>query len=194
MQNRATTGASELGLGGLSTVFGFIKQSDGNIGVESKVGGDTTFRLFLPRFLDTAIWAEAPVPKDAGGGRETVLVVEDNSSVCRVVVLQLQALGYDVLQCIDAATALAKLTETHVDLLFTDIVIPGDVDGFQLARNAVARWPSLKVLLTTGFGDTAKRPDARGLAVLQKPYRSMDLARAVRSTLEGNGGSHQGAR
>ncbi len=174
---------------GLSTAFGFVKQSGGNIGVESELGVGTTFRLFLPRLLEPEQEADPPLPQNAAGGRETVLVVEDNPSVRRAVVRQLTSLGYEVLECAEAATALAVLAQKRIDLLFTDVVIPGDLDGLKLARTALARWPSLGVLLTTGFGDTANRPEARGLVVLKKPYRTTDLACAMRGALDGHSGS-----
>jgi PAS domain S-box-containing protein len=178
---------------GMSTVFGFIQQSGGHIGVESKVGAGSTFRLFLPRLDEVAPIEKAPTPRDALGGRESVLVVEDNAAVRRAVVRQLESLGYNVLQAKDAATALAVLAEEPVDLLFTDIVIPGTIDGVALARTAQAHWPSIKILLTTGFGDTASRGDAQGLLVLEKPYRTTDLARALRQTLDGDRASTQQA-
>ncbi len=118
------------------------------------------------------------------GGNETVLVVEDNAEVRGVVVQQLQLLGYHVLQCEDAVAALVVLSEKRIDLLFSDIVMPGEVDGLKLARNAIAHWPSLKVLLTTGYGDVASRGDVRGLRVLEKPYRTADLAGALREALD----------
>jgi DNA-binding NtrC family response regulator len=151
----------------------------------------TTFRLFLPRLQEAALADEASAPRHAAGGRETVLVVEDNVAVRRAVVRRLELLGYNVLQSEDAAAALKALVKEGVDLLFTDIVIPGEVDGLKLARSALARWPSLRVLLTTGFGDTASRGDAGGLRVLEKPYRTVDLARALRDALDGDGTSAQ---
>jgi PAS domain S-box-containing protein len=176
---------------GLSTVFGFIKQSGGNIGVESKVAVGTTFRLFLPRLRQFELVDEGAGPQSVAGGRETVLVVEDNVAVRRVVVHQIERLGYRVLQCEDAAAAIMALTEQPIDLLFTDILIPGEVDGLKLARTSLDRWPSLKVLLSTGFGGTANRSEARDLRVLKKPYRAADLARALRDAIDGVGPSTQ---
>jgi CheY-like chemotaxis protein len=170
---------------GLSTVFGFIKQSGGNISVRSSVGVGTTFRLFLPRMPETLQGDQARAQGRAVDGRETVLVVEDNAAVSRVVVRMLQSLGYETVQAGNASAAFTILAERRIDLLFTDIVIPGEIDGIRLARAALARWPSLRVLLTTGFGDTASRSDTAGLRVLEKPYRTAELTCAVRATLGG---------
>jgi two-component system, cell cycle sensor histidine kinase and response regulator CckA len=183
-KGRADTPGTGLGL---SSAFGFIKQSGGHIGVDSQEAVGTTFRLFLPRLQEAVLLPEAPAPRNSADGRETVLVVEDNAPVRRVVVRQLELLGYDVLQCEDADAALTLLDEKRIDLLFTDILIPGEIDGLKLARTALARWPSLRILLTTGFGDTASRSDARGLRVLEKPYRSADLTRALREALDADG-------
>jgi PAS domain S-box-containing protein len=170
---------------GLSTVLGFIQQSGGHVEVESKIAVGTTFRLFLPRLDEVVASAdEVSAPGIAMGGRETVLVVEDNAALRRVVVRQLEYLGYNILQSEDAAGALKALSEKRVDLLFTDILIPGGDDGLKLARSALARWPSLRVILTSGFEDSARRGDTRGLRVLEKPYQAIDLARALRDALD----------
>jgi PAS domain S-box-containing protein len=172
---------------GLSTVFGFIKQSGGHIGIESEVGIGTTFRLLFPRLHQAERVDDAPAPQKLVGGSETVLVVEDNAALRRVVVRQVERLGYKVHQCEDAAAALAVLADTPIDLLFSDIVIAGEVNGLKLAWTALARWPSLKVLLSTGFGDAASRGDAHDLPVLEKPYRAIALGRALREALDGEG-------
>jgi PAS domain S-box-containing protein len=171
---------------GLSTVFGFIKQSGGNISVRSGVGVGTTFRLFLPRMEEISQSNQARAEGRAAGGRETVLVVEDNAAVRNVVVRLLQSLGYETIQAGNAPAALTVLVERPIDLLFTDIIIPGEMDGVRLAQAALARWPSLRVLLTSGFGDIASRSDTEGLRVLEKPYRVAELTRALRDTLDGS--------
>ncbi len=171
---------------GLSMVFGFIKQSSGHITVESEVGVGTTFRLYLPRADSGKKAEQAPATGDVVGGREMVLVVEDNEALRRVVVQQLESLGYRVLQAETAAAATNLLASEHVDLLFTDIVMPGATNGVELARTAVARWPSLKVILTTGFSDTTiqdPRAFIGGVQILNKPYRKADLARVLREAL-----------
>jgi len=174
---------------GLSMVFGFIKQSNGHIGVESEVGVGTTFRLYLPRAEGGNEAELAPAISDVVGGTETILVVEDNEPLRQVVVRQLSELGYRVLQAQTAAAAIDRLAAERVDLLFTDIVMPGEANGLELARSAIARWPHLRVVLTTGFSDTNiqdPRTLFAGVQVLNKPYRKADLARVLREAMKVN--------
>ncbi|MBV9825241.1 MAG: MASE4 domain-containing protein [Alphaproteobacteria bacterium] len=170
---------------GLSMVFGFMKQSGGHLNVYSEIGIGTTFRLYLraaPSNVDAAVEAEiAPAPPGHG---ETVLVVEDNPSLRRVVVRQLSELGYCVLEAEDAQAALRLLEQRPVQLLLTDLVMPGEIGGSELAYMATARWPGLKVLLTSGFPE--KKYDSSNLVpaqLLSKPYRKEDLARATYGAL-----------
>ncbi|HYM01819.1 MAG TPA: ATP-binding protein [Stellaceae bacterium] len=172
---------------GLSMVYGFMKQSGGHINAYSEVGTGTTIRLYLPRASDgaqTATKLEA-VPLAHGNG-ESVLVVEDNASLRRVVVRQLDELGYDVREAATAAAAI-HLLESGVkfDLLFTDIVIPGEMDGLALAGMVSARWPGIKVVLTSGFpgAKIGANGIAAGTRLLSKPYRKADLARALHEVL-----------
>ena len=187
-----TTKARGEGTGlGLSMVFGFMKQSGGHINVYSEPGAGTTFRLYLPRDQSAAGHDESrDVEASAPGGGETVLVVEDNPALRQVVVRQLTKLGYRVRESENAAAAIALL-ESHepVDLLFADVVMPGRLDGKDLARIVLERWPATKVLLTSGF--PAKKLDrapavAPDIPLLTKPYRRDALARALREAL-GNG-------
>jgi PAS domain S-box-containing protein len=171
---------------GLSMVFGFIKQSSGHVNVYSEVDHGTTFRLYLPRALTAA---EAPAaPKSfTQKGHETVLAVEDNEGLRRVVVRQLNDLGYRVLEATDGAAALKILESEPVDLLFTDIMMPGGMSGYDLAKKALARWPSLKVLLTSGFPETKLNGNgntAVKMHLLTKPYRKDDLSLALRKALD----------
>jgi PAS domain S-box-containing protein len=182
-----TTKARGQGTGlGLSMVFGFIKQSGGHINVYSEPGVGTTFRLYLPRDhapADSVSANPAAMPRGRG---ETVLVVEDDAALRRVAVRQLDQLGYRVLQAENALAALKILEETgRIDLVFTDVVMAGKVDGFDLSRIVTERWPATKVILTSGFpaanaGDVAAMPDAQ---LLSKPYLKSDLARAVHDML-----------
>jgi PAS domain S-box-containing protein len=171
---------------GLSMVFGFMKQSAGHINVYSEPGRGTTVRLYLPR-ADTGVVAEArppPAPPALGGG-ETVLVVEDNAAMRRVAVRQLNGLGYRVLEAGTAAAALALFATEAIDLLFTDVVMPGGMTGFELARAASALAPALKVLVTSGFPEMKLDGQAGGgMRLLSKPYRKDELARALRETLD----------
>jgi len=172
---------------GLSMVFGFIKQSGGHINVYSEVGIGTILRLYLPR---------AEIGAEAGGaimaaalvhGRgESVLAVEDNASLRRVVVRQLTELGYRVLEAEDAAAAFRILHSQQVDILFTDIVMPGGTSGYDLARTVLSRWPHIKVVLTSGFPENRTNGDANApnLRLLSKPYRRDDLGRIIREALD----------
>jgi CheY-like chemotaxis protein len=167
-------------------VFGFIKQSGGHINVYSEVGIGTIFRLYLPR---AAIGVEAgPAIVPAAllhGSGETVLAVEDNASLRRVVVRQLTELGYRVLEAEDAQTALRVLESEPVDLLFTDIVMPGGTSGYEIAGRVLARWPRIKIVLTSGFPENRANGDhTRGLRLLSKPYRRDDLGRIIREALD----------
>ncbi|MBI3517699.1 MAG: PAS domain S-box protein [Proteobacteria bacterium] len=175
---------------GLAMVFGFMKQSGGHINVYSEVGVGTTFRLYLPRDRGAVEAAQsvgaALVPLGRG---ERVLVVEDNDALRRLVVRQLGQLGYRSEQAENSAAALTLLEERgQVDLLFTDVVMAGKVDGFDLARIVAERWPQIRILMTSGFPGT----DAHGHAdplpnvrLLGKPYQKEDLARAMREALDG---------
>jgi CheY-like chemotaxis protein len=170
-------------------VFGFLKQSGGHINVYSEPGSGSTFRLYLPRAAEAGgAMAHAAAHVHARGVGETVLAVEDNAALRRVVVRQLQKLGYRVLEAEDAAAALATLEREAVDLLFTDIVMPGDMDGLDLARRTVARWPAIKVVLTSGFPETKINGSFGSLAasvhLLGKPYRRQELARILREVFD----------
>jgi len=177
---------------GLSMIFGFMKQSGGHVSVYSEPGIGTTFRLYFPRGDEAgasepaAPEAAAPAPRPAGN--ELVLVVEDNESLRRVVLLQLASLGYRTLEADGPEQALALLETTRVDLLFTDIVMPGGMDGTDLARSAMARWPGLKAILTSGFPDARIAGDfgpiGAQVRLINKPYRKADLGRLLREVLD----------
>jgi len=186
------TTKNERGTGlGLSMVFGFIKQSGGHISVYSEVGVGTTFRLYFPCSL-VAEEKEIDLRPDGplSGNGETVLAVEDNVPLRRIVVRQLRGLGYRVLEAGDGAEALAVLEAENVDLLFTDVVMPGGMDGFALADAAVVRQPDIKVVITSGFPQTryADEMQQRAFPLLSKPYRKGDLAQLIRAVLDGRDG------
>ena len=187
-----TTKGRDRGTGlGLSMVFGFIKQSGGHISVYSEPGIGTTFRLFLPRMAEDGSASEqsSAAPLVHGKG-ETVLVVEDNAALRRVVTRQLGELGYRVLAAENAMTGLRMMEEQSVDLLLTDVVMPGGINGRELARRARRRWPQIKVVFTSGFSEARLSGDAGPLSsctpLLNKPYRKEDLASAVREALDGS--------
>jgi PAS domain S-box-containing protein len=185
-----TTKSRDKGTGlGLSMVFGFIKQSGGHISVYSEPGIGTTFRLFLPRMMEdiSADEASAAVPLVHGRG-ETVLVVEDNAPLRRVATRQLGELGYRVLAAENATAGLRLMEQQSIDLLLTDVVMPGGVNGRELARQARQRWPRIKVVFTSGFSEVRLNGDAGALSsftpLLGKPYRKEDLANAARQALD----------
>ncbi|HEX3861801.1 MAG TPA: PAS domain S-box protein [Stellaceae bacterium] len=125
---------------GLSMVFGFMKQSGGHINVYSELGLGTTFRLYLPRLAQEEVWySESILVEEALGGTESILIVEDNTGLRRVAVRQIGGLGYRVIEAEDANVALELLERENVDLMLTDIVMPGGIDGIQLARQACTR-------------------------------------------------------
>jgi PAS domain S-box-containing protein len=174
---------------GLSMVFGFLKQSSGHISAYSEPGAGSTFRLYLPRADGKAEERPEPAAKAMRRGNgETVLVVEDSEPLRRVVVRQLKDLGYVVVEADGADAALEVLERETVALVFTDIVMPGELDGFGLASSILERWPSIKVLLTSGFPEAKINGRLGGFAasarLLGKPYRTDDLARVVREVLE----------
>ena len=185
-----TTKAPGKGTGlGLSMVFGFMKQSGGHINVYSEPGRGTTFRLYLRPASETSATdeVEAPPLQPGGVACETILVVEDNPKLREIVVKQLTGLGFQVLEADNAKRALDMLAmQRKIDLLFTDIVLPGEMDGCALARDVLSRLPHLKVLLTSGFPG-ARLTDIQSLGtsvrLLSKPYRKEDLARTVREAL-----------
>ena len=175
---------------GLSMVFGFIKQSGGHISVYSEPGVGTTFRLYLPRAEpEGAVAADTDAAAAPSGKGEIVLAVEDNPRLRRLVMRQLTELGYQPLEADGPAAALAMLEAGKVELLFSDIVMPGPIDGIGLAQQAIERWPDLKIVLTSGFPGT-KLDDQLGrsramVRLLGKPYRKEDLARVLNEALEG---------
>ena len=183
----------EVGAGsglGLSMVYGFVKQSGGQVQLYSEKGHGTTVRLFLPvAATGSDLQERAPEPAlnrfRAQG--ETILAVEDDPRVRRVSVARLLNLGYRVLEADDGPSALATL-EAHpeIDLLFTDIVMPGGMTGSVLAERARQLRPDIKVLFTSGYAEpeiVRKGLPAGGLW-LKKPYTAMDLAQILRALLE----------
>ena len=174
---------------GLSMVFGFIKQSGGHIAVESRPGRGTTFRLYLPRAAAEQTKAQAAdALRTHHGSGERILVVEDNTPLRDLLARQLALLGYRVLAAADAEEAMQLLEHETVDLVFSDIVLPGKMDGFSLTEQLRARWPKLKVVLTSGFPDSKLPRDpesARDLArILSKPYRKDELDQFLREALD----------
>ena len=172
---------------GLSMVYGFVQQSGGHIKVFSELGAGTAIKLYLPRSLDDEAPALPTAQHEGAGGTETILVAEDDNGVRATVVALLQELGYNVLQACDAAGALAIIdTGVHIDLLFTDVVMPGSLRSPELAHLARERQPQMAVLFTSGYAQDAIVHSGRldpGLDLLSKPYTQEALARKIRHVL-----------
>lgn len=176
---------------GLAMVYGFVKQSGGHLKIYSELGHGTSVKLYLPvseELLAPAEMAPPAMPPQPTGC-ETVLVVEDEEDVRALVCRLLGGLGYRVLQAADGKTALALLRqEAAIDLLFTDVVLPGGVNGPQIASEAASQGRDIKVLYTSGYtGNAIQQLDALSTEVhlITKPYRIEELAHKVRGALDG---------
>ncbi len=173
---------------GLSMVYGFVKQSQGHIKIYSERGEGTTVKMYLPRAgVHEAPKAAMPAPPQDLRGTETILLVEDNELVSRFACDQLQDLGYTVITARSGAEALECVRQTaSIDLLFTDVIMPGGINGRQLAEAAKRLLPTLRVLYTSGYTENAIIHHGRldpGVHLLGKPYAPVDLARKVRAVL-----------
>jgi CheY-like chemotaxis protein len=136
--------------------------------------------------LPGEVAAEIATPIERGG-HETILAVEDNGGLRRIVARQLQELGYRLLEAEDGRAALRILETERADLLFTDVVMPGGLSGYDLAKLALSRWPEMKVVLTSGFPETKLNGNGgppANIRLLAKPYRKTDLARILREALD----------
>jgi len=173
---------------GLSMVYGFIKQSAGHIKVYSEEGEGTTVRMYLPPGIGASPDSRSDVESEMEGGTETILVVEDDKLVRDYVLAQLHSLGYATLSAGNADGALDIVrSNASFDLLFTDIIMPGSMNGRQLADAIAAEQPDLKVLFTSGYTEDAIIHHGRldsGVLLLAKPYRKSELARMIRRALE----------
>jgi nitrogen-specific signal transduction histidine kinase/CheY-like chemotaxis protein len=172
---------------GLSMVYGFVKQSGGHIRIDSEVGRGTSIKIFLPQAPAQAERAADPQPAPVARRRETILVVEDDALVRTYVTGQLESLGYRTLEAANGADALAVVDSgVGFDLLFTDVIMPGAMNGRALAQEAVKRRPSLRILFTSGYTENAILANGclpSGVLLLPKPYRKAVLARMVRQAL-----------
>jgi CheY-like chemotaxis protein len=171
-------------------VYGFVKQSGGHVRIYSEVGQGTTIKIYLPRLLRKEVMGLPLDPQIAPEGTlaETILVTEDDPDVRTYTVETLQELGYRVLEAPDGPSSLQLLeSNPRVDLLFTDVVLPGGMTGAQLAAQARGRWPNLKVLFTTGYARNAIVHHGRldpGVELITKPFTLAELAIRVREVLE----------
>jgi CheY-like chemotaxis protein len=171
-------------------VFGFVKQSGGHIKIYSEEGHGTTVKIYLPRSSGQGQTAlDLSSSGEVKGGSETILVVEDDMLVRNYVMTQVASLGYATLEAANATEALKIIEDgAHVDLLFTDVIMPGPMNGRQLVDEALRRRPSLKTLFTSGYTENAILHHGRldeGVLLLAKPYRKPELARMIRIALAG---------
>jgi PAS domain S-box-containing protein len=173
---------------GLSTVYGFARQSGGHVTIYSEIGRGTTVRLYLPRVDGEAATeiktADSAVPMSESG--ETVLVVEDNPEVREIAMQRMEGLGYVAVEAVNGAAAIALLQSgREVDLVFSDVVMPGGVSGFDVARWVATHRPQVKMLLTSGFSEGVAESGAvpTPWPILQKPYNRRQLAEAIAAAL-----------
>jgi len=175
---------------GLSMVFGFIQRSKGHIDVASEAGVGTTFRLYLPQATGNEHTSEITneQPEALPGGRETLLIVDDEEALLELAEETLRSLGYRVLTIGNGKQALEILADDPaIDLLFSDVVMPGGINGYELAERAAAERPEIKILLTSGYTEKVVARDSQAhfsANLLSKPYRQAELAKRVRKILD----------
>lgn len=174
---------------GLAMVYGFVKQCGGHVTIYSEVGLGTTINLYLPR-ADAAVAPSSPGSggrEPLAGVRETILVVEDDERVRRLTVRRLEGIGYRVLQAGDGPAALDTLNRgEEIDLVFTDLMMPGGLSGREVAARARVLRPGIKVLLTSGYAEELMHGEdlrREQLKLLRKPYQQVDLIAALRELL-----------
>jgi signal transduction histidine kinase/CheY-like chemotaxis protein len=167
---------------GLSQVIGFAKQSEGEIDVQSIVGQGSTFTLYLPRASEAVSFKEQKRPESREGRRGCVLLVEDNASVGAFAADSLQELGYESVLVTNAGDALTLLEADprRFPVVFSDVVMPG-MSGIELGRAIRARWPDIKIVLTSGYSHVLATEGGNGFQVIQKPYTLGRLDEALRS-------------
>jgi PAS domain S-box-containing protein len=181
-----TTKAVDRGTGlGLSQVYGFVQQSGGRVTIDSELGQGTAITLFLPRIEASAV-DRTEAPTEAGTASAYVLLVEDNPQVADVAARLLDQLGHRTC-CVTSADAALTLLESgeRPELVFSDMVMAGELDGLDLARLVSQRWPELRVLLATGYSEAAERMPKHEFQILAKPYGLADLNQALTTVLRG---------
>ena len=177
---------------GRSQVYGFVRQSAGHVKIYSEVGEGTTVKIYLPRYIGGEDHRADPHRSSAAPraiGRESILIVEDDEALRAYAVETLTELGYRVLEAPNGAAALDILDcEQEIELLFTDVVMPGSVNGRQLADEAIRCQPHLKVLFTTGYTRNAIIHHGRldsGVNLIGKPFSFDELGAKIRAILDG---------
>jgi CheY-like chemotaxis protein len=181
-----TTKALGKGTGlGLAQVYGFSHQSGGTVVATSAVGSGTTITIYLPRRHAALVKAvEAPPTQPIVAGQGTVLVVEDNAEVADVTASLIEQLGYRTLRAQDATDALNRLQRgDKIDLVLSDVVMPGGMNGIALAQEISNHYPQIPVLLTSGYSDVVQSAQSQ-FAILRKPFQLPVLEKSVREALE----------
>jgi CheY-like chemotaxis protein len=178
----------------LSTVYGIVKQSGGSIWVNSEVGCGTTFRIYLPRVDDPVVVEGEPVESESESGTETILVVEDDQPVRKLICETLRGTGYRVIEAAngDAAVRVCQEHQGPIPLMITDLVMP-QMSGRELADRLVQLRPHMQVLFISGYTDDAAVRHGllkSAAAFLEKPFSPGALARKVRSILDRQVESH----
>ncbi len=185
-----TTKAVGEGTGlGLPQVYGFVKQSGGHLKIYSEIGEGTTVKLYLPREFEEVFSQPRQTAALSLTGTETILLVDDDEIVRTTVASMLESLGYEVIEAASGIEAISVLEQNAaISLLFTDIVMPGQINGRKLAERAADINPAIKVLFTSGYTENAIVHNSRldpGVEFLSKPYDRERLARKVRRVLDG---------
>ena len=174
---------------GLPQVYGFVKQSGGHLKIYSEVGEGTTIKLYLPRNLEEVFSQPRQTAALSLTGTETILLVDDDEIVRATVASMLESLGYEVIKAASGVEAISILEENAaIALLFTDVVMPGQINGRKLAERAAEINPAIKVLFTSGYTENSIVHNSRldpGVEFLSKPYDRERLARKVRRVLDG---------
>ncbi len=172
---------------GLSMAYGFIKQSGGEIVIDSETGRGTSVKIFLMRSLADADIADEHPAAPLFGGLETILVVEDEEDVRSSTVELLSALGYQVFEAADATRAVELIEAgTNIDLVFSDVIMPGELSSLELSKVVRAKLPSAQILFTSGYAEGVLAHDGRldaGVNLLQKPYNADTLSARIRHLL-----------
>jgi CheY-like chemotaxis protein len=166
-----------------------VKQSLGHVKIYSELGHGTTIKLYFPKALGVATEAPSPSVAEIGiGGREIILVVEDDAAVRKIAAVALESCGYQVLQAPDGRSALEVLDGPRdIDLLFTDLVMPNGISGQDLLGMARQRRPGLKALFTSGYSEqfiNGREHGRQGIPLLEKPYRRQQLLATIRTVLD----------
>lgn len=173
---------------GLSMIYGFARQSKGHVKIYSEVGRGTTVRLYLPRAGHGEQDLAVPIDAATEGGTETILVVEDDAQVRELASTSLRERGYTVIEATNGHEAVVVLdADGHIDLVLTDMVMPGAMTGKEVAEHALQVRPGMKVLFTSGYADASVMRNGlvkAGARFLSKPYRSGQLAATVRALLD----------